>query len=442
MPRLFWKLFSALWLSIMGFMLLMAVVNHLWVQRNLPDDPATRIRQDTEMLEKRISGALQRGGPEAVRRALSQIPRQPRNRVFLFDAEGRELLGRERIRERLRNSKTHFESRTLRDRQGQAWELVVVQRPPPRALLEPGFRGVAWRLGMAAVISALVSFIIARWLAAPLEKLGAAGRRLAAGDLSARVGPPLTGRRDEFGKLAVDMDEMATRLQELQRANRRLLRDVSHELRSPLARLKVALELARKRDQGAVSGELDRIGLESERLESLVDEVLDLLRESSGASPLKLESFDLAELLGDLQGVVNYEAPKGSPGVSLESDGATAVTADRELLWRAFENLVRNAMAHTGEGNGVAVEVSDKGSRVEVLVRDAGPGVPPAQLDKIFEPFYRVQEARERDSGGYGLGLAIAQAAIRRHGGSISARNLEPAGLEIRVSLPALIEAA
>jgi len=435
-PRLFWKLFLALWISIMAFMFLMAAVNSLWVRHDPSGDPATWARQDLEALESRVSTALDRGGPEAVRRALSTLPRQARNRVFLFDGDGRELLGRDRAFDRLRGRGVETGSRVLRDGRGRAWELVLVRRAPPRALLEPGRRGVALRLLIAAAVAALVSFLIARYLSAPLERIGATGRRLAEGDLSVRVGPPLTGRRDEFGKLATDMDEMATRLQEMQQANRRLLRDVSHELRSPLARLKVALELARSRDSGAVAGELDRIGLEGDRLEALVDEVLDLLRESSGATPLQLEAFDLAELLADLQGVVNYEAPEDTPGVRLDAPGPLPVTGDRELLWRAFENLMRNAMAHTAQGTGVEVRAEARGGRVDVCVADHGPGIPEAQLDKVFRPFYRVQEARDRGTGGYGLGLAIAQAAIRRHGGTIQACNRDPAGLEMRVSLP------
>jgi two-component system sensor histidine kinase CpxA len=264
-----------------------------------------------------------------------------------------------------------------------------------------------------------------------------AGQRLAGGDLSTRIGPPLTQRRDEFGRLAADIDEMAARLDELQSANRRLLRDVSHELRSPLARLRVAVEIARNRDSEAVRGELDRIELEAERLEALVDEVLDLLRDSSGAAPLNRERFDLRELLADLQNVVNYEAPEGSPGVLFKPGEDLPIDADRELLWRALENLIRNALIHTNAEAGVELSARRDGAWLEVQVADRGPGLPPSQLEKVFEPFYRVQEARDRASGGHGLGLAIAAAAVRRHQGDISARNRAGGGLEMLVRLPA-----
>jgi len=439
MPRLFWKLFFALWLSIMGFAVIMAWVNNSLARPSIPEEPAARFSRDIDMLDKRLSTALQNQGPQAARRILRGLPSRMRNHIYLFDENGKELMGRDQMAERLRSRNIQKTRRELVDGQNRAYQLIVLRRPPRGALLEPGMRGIALRLLIAAFISALLSFMIARYLAAPLIRLGAASRRLAAGDMSTRIGPPLAERKDEFGALAADFDEMATRLQDLQRANHRLLRDVSHELRSPLARLRVALEIARNRDSEPVAGELDRIELESERLEMLVDEVLALLRETSETSPLRREKFDLVELLADLQDVVKYEVAEDAPGIQLNTGGPLPINADRELLWRAFENLVRNALIHTHNGTGVEItaRLAKNKSRIEVFVRDTGPGIPTQHLDKIFQPFYRVQEARDRNSGGHGLGLAIAEAAIKRHGGTIKAQNRETGGLEIQVSLPA-----
>jgi two-component system sensor histidine kinase CpxA len=216
------------------------------------------------------------------------------------------------------------------------------------------------------------------------------------------------------------------------------LRDVSHELRSPLARLRVALEIARNRGAGDAGGELDRIERESERLETLVDEVLGLLRDSSGSAPLQVERFDLAELLQDLCGVVSYEVPEGRSPVRLEVPEPLLMSGDRELVWRALENLVRNAVLHAGDG---AVRVhaarACEPGQLEIHIEDSGPGIPEDQLGRVFEPFYRVQEARDRHSGGHGLGLAIAAAAVRRHRGHISASNRPEGGLRVSVLLPA-----
>ena len=294
------------------------------------------------------------------------------------------------------------------------------------------------RLAVAAVISALVSLLLARYLAAPLGQLSRASRRLATGDLTVRVGGLLDQRKDEFGQLAQDMDEMARRLQISQQANQRLLRDVSHELRSPLARLRVALEIARNKDQRLVAEELNRIELESERLEQLVDEVLNLLRESTGSMELRLSDFDLVELLEDLVDTVNYETSDDRQAVELRAQGPLRLKADRELLWRVFENLLRNAMLHSGDAGGIEISAGQAGvNEIRVEVLDSGPGISEAHIDRIFEPFYRVDEARNRKSGGHGLGLAIAASAVRRHGGSITASNRPHGGLQVIVVLPA-----
>lgn len=294
---------------------------------------------------------------------------------------------------------------------------------------------------VAAVIGALVSLLLARYLAAPLTQLSRASRQLATGDLSVRVGAPLDRRKDEFGQLALDMDEMAGRLQLAQQANRRLLRDVSHELRSPLARLRVALEIARNKDQNLVAVELNRIELEAERLEKLIDEVLSLLRESSSPQELKKQRFDLVELLQDLVETVNYEIIDGGDQIVLDATAPLQINADRDLLWRVFENLLRNALIHGGENGAIHVTgTSSSEQEIIISVKDSGPGIAEQHLLRIFEPFYRVDEARARGSAGqfsgHGLGLAIAASAVRRLGGKISASNRPSGGLEVRVILP------
>jgi two-component system sensor histidine kinase CpxA len=330
--------------------------------------------------------------------------------------------------------RTEFEDST-----GATYTLYTVNRTPPSTILAPGPQGTALRLAAAAVISALISFFLARSLATPLEALRAASRKIAAGDLATRVSRNMPPRQDEIGELAADFDAMAARLEAMQIANRRLLQDVSHELRSPLARLSVALEIARKKGAAHIASEIERIGLESERLEILVNDVLGLLRESSEATSRLDEDIDLNHLLTDLVDVVNYEVPEGKPGISWVPEGDCVLHGDRELLWRAVENLLRNALRHTDPDRGVqlTLEPARKKSNLLITVRDFGGGVPEAELEKIFEPFYRVQESRDRDSGGHGLGLSIAANAVRRHGGTIQATNAAEGGLVVQISLPA-----
>ena len=189
---------------------------------------------------------------------------------------------------------------------------------------------------------------------------------------------------------------------------------------------------------GQIESEINRIALESERLETLVNDVLALLRESSESVRKLDEDFDLVELVSDLVDVVNYEVPEGKPGISWSPEGECGFHGDRELLWRALENLMRNALRHTDPDRGVEVRLdrSRRRSEANVSVRDFGTGVPEKELEKIFEPFYRVQESRDRGSGGHGLGLSIAATAVRRHGGEIKARNVPEGGLGMTISLP------
>jgi len=204
-----------------------------------------------------------------------------------------------------------------------------------------------------------------------------------------------------------------------------------------LARLRVALEIARNKDRSLVVDELDRIELESERLEKLVDEVLSLLRESSGARELNLSGFDLADLLRDLVETVNYEIGDGREPIVLQVESPLYLEADRELLWRVFENLLRNALIHSGEAGGIRIlALPIESEQIKVVVTDSGPGIDETQIENIFRPFFRVDESRDRNSGGHGLGLAIAASAVRRHDGRISASNRKEGGLQVCVLLP------
>ncbi len=440
MPRLFWKLFLALWLSIMAFAVVVSWINQSVILQNAVEESGFGFKEKQQRLKDRLERELLEHGEQRVQRSVRGLPRGMRDHIFIMDANGRELLGRERVLMKLRQDRVHVSRTRVVGADGQTYTLISSARRPPRALLEPGPRGVGMRLLVAAAVSALVSLLLARYLAAPLAQLSSASRQLATGDLSARVGTPLAERKDEFGELARDMDEMAGLLQLSQQANQRLLQDVSHELRSPLARLRVALEIARNKDQNQVAEELNRIELESERLEKLVDEVLSLLRESSAPRELNRQHFDLAELLQDLVETVNYEIHDSGGQIELLVQAHLELDADKEQLWRVFENLLRNAMLHGNGEGGIEIIASSANQEISVSVRDSGPGIAEQHLRHIFEPFYRVDEARTRSgagqSTGHGLGLSIAASAVRRHGGRISANNRLEGGLEVRVVLP------
>jgi two-component system sensor histidine kinase CpxA len=433
---LFWKLFLTMWLSIVGFSATIGWLNDKLAREQWAEEPANTFSRGMFRINQRAMRAIEMGDRKGLRDELLGIPRMSRSHIYVQDFDNQEVLGRDEALQQLKDRRTVMDIRTFEDSGGRPFTVYTVNRTPPSTILAPGPAGTALRLAAAAIISALISFFLARSLSMPLEQLSVASRRIAAGDLNTRVGHTLPERNDEFGQLATDFDAMASRLQAMQQANQRLLQDVSHELRSPLARLTVALEIARKKGAPNVESELDRIELESERLGALVNDVLGLLRESSEMVPKVDEEFDLNILLNDLVDVVNYEVPEGKPGIAWKPLEPFLYLGDRELLWRAMENLLRNALRHTDPDNGVILSLEHDRKLAHLSVRDFGPGLPEGELEKIFEPFYRVQESRDRGSGGHGLGLSIAATAVRRHGGRISAQNADDGGLIVRISLP------
>lgn len=427
-----------MWLSIVGFSAAIGLLNDKLAREQWAEEPANTFSRGMYRISQRLKVTLASEGAEAAREELVGIPRMSRNYIFVVDENDQEILKRDAILRGLRDRHGRIETESVVSRDGRQHTIYLVDRIPPTTILAPGPDGTALRILAGALISALVSFFLARSLTAPLEELRTATRRIASGDLDARVAETIPQRRDEFGELGADFNQMADRLQTMQRASRRLLRDVSHELRSPLARLTVALEIARKKGSDAIAPELNRIALEGDRLESLVNDVLGLLRETSENSPKQDETLDLSALLSELVEVVNYEVPDGKPGVQWQDPGPVPYVGDRELLWRTMENLLRNALRHTDKDRGVVLKLLADASNLQlyISVRDFGPGVPEAELEKIFEPFYRVQESRDRNTGGHGIGLSIAAAAVGRHGGVIRAENMDDGGLCMNVCLP------
>jgi two-component system, OmpR family, sensor kinase len=223
------------------------------------------------------------------------------------------------------------------------------------------------------------------------------------------------------------------------RANRsattQLLRDISHELRSPLARMRVALGLARQ-PPADLTRQLDRLEREIERLDSMISQVLKLARLHGTDALLERERFELDDVIEEVVRDANFEGAVKNCRVSLQGAANNAVLASRELLRSAIENVLRNAVRYSPNDSTVEMQIARAGNGLEIVIRDHGPGVPAADLERIFEPFYRVAESRDRDSGGEGIGLAITSQVMKAHGGSAGAVNANSGGLEVRLSLP------
>jgi two-component system sensor histidine kinase CpxA len=284
-------------------------------------------------------------------------------------------------------------------------------------------------------VAGLFCYWLARYLTAPVTKLRAATQEIARGNLSARVAPTFGNRHDELAELATDFDQMAGKIESLVNGQRRLLGDISHELRSPLARLNVALELARQRSGAEAASALQRIEREAEMLNEMIGQLLALTRLESHTEAVERTRFDLVQLVRETVADADYEARNRNRSVQLEAPNSCNILGNEQLLRRAIENVIRNAVQYTADGTAVEVRL-DCGDQAVITVRDHGPGVPAETLEKLFLPFYRVDEARDRNSGGTGLGLAIAERALRLHGGTVEAANVASGGLVVTIILP------
>jgi len=332
---------------------------------------------------------------------------------------------------------------TLRDRTGTAF--VIVREMPRRPfwhLLKRGFTGgdVGLRLVLMITVVGLLSYGLGRYLTRPILGLQSAVRRFAGGDLAVRVAPLVQGRRDEIAQLGRDFDHMAERIESLMRAQQRLLRDISHELRSPLARMAVALELAKSRAGAEAQPNLERIEREAGRLNQLIGQLLTLVRMESGVEAMETALFEVSSLVGCLVRDEDFEARGRNRSVTAEITAGLALVGNEELVRRALENVLRNAVRYTAEHSAVEVNLTkeriDNREWARLSIRDHGPGVPRESLRAMFLPFRRIGDARERDSGGVGLGLAIADHAVRAHHGSIWAENADGGGLRVVIRLP------
>jgi two-component system sensor histidine kinase CpxA len=271
-------------------------------------------------------------------------------------------------------------------------------------------------------------------------RLRAATHQLAGGNLGARAAE--TKRADEIAELVHDFNRMAERLEVLLNSQKQLISDISHELRSPLARLNVALGLARQRASEDSTKALDRIELEAERLNEMIGKLLTLARLESGEPPADRAPIHILDLLQEVVADADFEARSRDCGVQLVQAEDCTTQGNPELLRSAFENVVRNAVRYTSPSSAVEIRLHcqvQNGSQDQAVltVRDHGPGVPDQEISNLFRPFYRLDAARERQTGGAGLGLAIAERAVRLHQGTITARNAEGGGLVVEIRLPA-----
>lgn len=315
-------------------------------------------------------------------------------------------------------------------------------QPPQGQFPPPHHRPPHSPIPFIPLVAALLASLVCAWLLAwyfskPIRSLRNAFEATASGNLDVRLGMRMGNRRDELADLGHDFDRMTGQLNTLMQAQRRLLHDVSHELRSPLARLQAAIGLARQRPE-KLETTLERIELESVRIDQLVGELLTLSRLDAGVMGSMEEEVDMGELLAGILEDARFEAEAIQRSIDFAGNGNVVVRGRADLLHHAIENVVRNALKHTPASCRVTVTAaSDVPSRSLLLtVQDEGTGIPEAELARIFEPFFRSEAAQKTD--GHGLGLAIALRVIEAHGGTIRASNRSTGGLCVEISIPVL----
>ena len=432
MRTLFLK--TLLWFVGTAVVTMMAVV----VAVGLNFDPGERRRPPMGALvamqfaEARF--AYEAGGPVALQATLQRFRLLTNADCFLTDGSGRDLLtGRYRgeiLRRRSASRLFPFLRRppgtiARRSDDGRYWYAISFQQGSWISWLFDPIDQV-----MILSVMALLCYAFARHLTSPVQQLQVAVDRFGRGDLAARVN---SRRKDELGQLARTFDQMADRIQTLVGAERRLLLDISHELRSPLARLSVAVELARTSEDP--EAQLNRIQKEADRLNALVGELLQVTRAEGDAAQLRSERVELQGLTTAVVDDCTIEAEARGCRLRFDSSAPVHLAGDPELLRRAIENVVRNAIRYSPEGTEVEVKLRSSAGQATISIRDFGPGVPEESLGRIFDPFYRVESDRSRISGGVGLGLSIARRAIELHKGKIGAANASP-GLCVTIALP------
>ena len=443
--RLFWKIFLPFWVAqalLLGLLYMrlhfrLHTENPWWVQPerrlipNLADLAVERYEQ---------------GGQPALLALLDQSSMPHRVNYWLFDGSGRELSGRP-----LPSEIPDFALRALR-REGVARPddsvilvaPITTQRdhyllagefiPPPLSERVPG--DMIWVLKLGTIISALMCLVIAHYLSKPIERLRNATNEMARGNLDIRVGNTIGNRRDEIADLVRDFDSMAGELRNQIVSERNLLSGVSHELRSPIARMRLALALARSSDPHERAEMLDRIEQDTIQLDSMLDRILTVARLESGQYKPKFESLSLNDVIDEVLDDARFEAAATDTTVNYIDDAMVSINGDSGLLRSAIENVVRNAIFYSGQGGVVDVRLRVADGSAVLIVRDNGKGVPEETLSLLFKPFYRVDDSRGTTTGGMGLGLAIVRNAMAAHGGSVTARNVMPHGLEVELRVP------
>jgi len=442
--NLFWKIFITF-----GVAMVLTLVGAVFVSFRLVGQAFDQLNiENREQIIAEAAEALENGGETGLKEWLREHPRPaPGTMLMVVDENREDLLGRQlpqrfsrllssrsrRPRNAPRNLRPIQLTPNLVGADGQEYRLLWVrtQITVLGMLTWPATQVAV--LAMVVIAAAATSLPLARYLSSPIVRLQRASRALAAGALETRVGAPFDRRRDEVGTLARDFDAMAEQIQALVTDKETLLRDVSHELRSPLARIRVALALAQRKAGDAPQTDLTRIETEAESLDDLIGQILTLSQLRTQVEQ-QVAPVDITALVAEIIDNARFEYPDTQ--IRYVMTQLPEVSGNAGELKSAIENVVRNALNYSSAGQIVDVQLVADSQRIEIRVLDQGPGIAKPDLKRIFEPFFRADQSRDHQQSGQGIGLAITASVLERHGGKANARNRPEGGLEVTLELP------
>ena len=449
MYRLFLKIFFWYWLTAWGMIAIVLLGTRLTGMRQVsaPNMYATV----APILAEEAVKAYESGGPEAFARFTQNNDNERERQLFLLDGSNKDVLSRPLSDDGLRVARAakdgqlvvfraHIAAYRFVSSSGHPYILMLYLKSNLRQITDVLLGdGLPFSISLILLVT-LLCLGLAYHIASPIHIIQSTARRVAQGDLKARVPSSVSRRFDELAALAKDFDSMVNRLDSLIQTQKKLLNSVSHELRSPLARINISLALLRKRFSADSDDLFQRLDRDVVRIDLLMGQLLTLSRLEARFSSAERQDVDFAQLVEEVAADANFEAQALGKSVSFQtSDSIILRNADPDALRSACENIIRNAVRFTRQGSDVQIVLEVDGSAPDSLallsVRDHGPGVPEECLEAIFQPFYRINGDTEATVGN-GLGLAIASEAIRMHRGTIRAENLLPTGLEIIILLP------
>lgn len=450
MRSLYWKIFLSFWLAT-----ILIIITTAWVTSEIAQKASIPAREQLFMdsYANAAVATFESGQHDALKKWLAHTGNSKKMTLYLLCSTG-EIVSNQQAPQQIRRIASDLAKEQLDDgllkfgnlivsheilsTSGKAYRLAALSERPLSHFVVIPWAGLTIRLVIAIFISGLICYILSIYLTKRLRFLGLAAKSIATGKLNTRVNHLKGPARDEIAELSYEFDRMAEQLEALVNSKERLLQDISHELRSPLARLQIAIELGRNKTHGVADVEFCRMEIECLRLNTLIGEILEFARLDKSADALDKTHSLILELLTDIAADANFEYNNEHTRVVVDALVNPVLYIDKRLMHRAIENIVRNALRYSPPQELVTISLTtdDSLKQCYIDISDKGPGVPNEQLQTIFNPFYRVDTSRTKKTGGYGLGLSIAEKAVALHQGTIVAKNKIDGGLQVRITIP------